>query len=150
MVRPFGTHVLAYRSHMFLDEYPQGFINLSKATKLKGVQFSCQLDPQWITTTLRTITRNHKDLRHVLLDVLRVPHISFIDPGGFNHAFGDTIYAEWLELDRLFVQLSLSHPIFLTVLYPTPLRGSAGACVEGLLPEATTRGVAHMIEGFLW
>jgi len=62
----------------------------------------------------------------------------------FVDALGTTLHGRWLDLDRLFVQLSESHSIRPKILYydTPPVEARWGeAWMEQLLPEATRIGI---------
>ena len=126
------------------------FVNLSRATKLKDVAFMCPRDPRWVAMTIRTITPNHTNLRQISLcygDRYLYPEST--NPAHFRVLVGETAYQEWLDFDRLLVQLCESHPIRLRVLYggsmSTSLKSMTRSCMESLFPEAAARGVADLI-----
>ena len=122
-------------------------INLVKATKLKDAAFMCRTDPRWILMTLQTITPNHK-LQQVSLGMTSGVSLGRTDPAGIRHAIGEAAYLEWLELDRLLVQLSESHSIHVKVFY-FGYPGAAGRGERGrmniLLPEVMARGIAGFV-----
>ena len=120
---------------------------------LKGVVFrigSPTVD--WITVALRTITPNHRDLRqitihaHFALDLTTVALPANV--ANFNEAKLH-IVGQWLELDRLLVQLCESHSIRLRVLYyapPTEKKREMNEYMGHLLPEVMGRGIVDMID----
>ena len=77
-----------------------------------------------------------------------MPYIDVADSADdIMHVVGETVYREWLELDRLLTQLSESHSICLEILYdmPSSLGGEiASSLMESLLPELTRRGLARL------
>jgi len=101
--------------------------------------------------TLRTVTPNHRNLQQILLDISKAAfHLGLnrVDPARIGDAIGETVYAEWLELDHLLAQLQESHSIRLKVLYDSPPWADgqgAGSYVEGLLPVLATRGAVDPI-----
>jgi hypothetical protein len=116
--------------------------------KLKDVTFTCWLFPAWILATLRTITRDHTELRRITL-ALRCSG-GLDNPEDFKLADGGTVYPEWLELDRLLAQLSESHSIRVKVVYNlhTDENGSKErGRMKILLPEVMKRGVVDLVEG---
>ena len=136
---------------------PFGSIDLSRALKLREVAFVCRMCPKWITMTLRTIKFSHRDhkLQQISLrtsGVLYVLHHQRPDPTTFRNAIGESSYRKWQELDGLLTHLQESHSTRLRVLYNVPswLAGQcARICMEKLLPETTTRGVAELVESRL-
>ena len=111
-------------------------IDLSKATELKQVALPCELHPQWIATTLQTITNDHKHLRRITLDNLDLDRF---DPA-------DSTPREWSELDRSLFQLWTSHSIQIEVTYDgTMPKDMVRMCLESLLPEFTRGGEVEPI-----
>ena len=130
-----------------------GPINLSKATKLKDITLmSCGLNPQWVVTTLQTITPSHKDLHQISLDpesILLHLYPDFPNSINLKQRIGDATFQGWSELDRTIVQLSESHSIRLKFQINYRILKSddeAKGMMEKLLPEVTARGVANMDE----
>jgi hypothetical protein len=129
---------------------PHFFINLSKATKLEDVAFTCPQSPQWVASTLRTITSDHRNFRQISLSYgnrhLNTYHIT---PHGFQTLMGDADYQGWLKLDRLVVELWESHSVRLRVLYGGPASSASMPgtkfCMESLFPETTVKGVVDPI-----
>ena len=114
---------------------------------------ACRQRPQWVTDTLRTITPNNVGNMHQISFwaslVLHALEPNRITPTHLRHAIGETVYQEWLELDHLLVRLRESHPFRLRVLYGVPSHvdgQSARRCMDSLLPEVATRGVADFAE----
>jgi hypothetical protein len=100
---------------------------------------------------LQTITPNHRNLRKIVLNMpytLLGPTFAGADPAGFRCRIGETVWAEWSELDRVLAQLRESHSIRLKVLYGVRswMDGQrARSCVASLLPETSTGGIARLI-----
>ena len=121
-------------------------IDLSKAKKLKNVTFlSKSQSVDWIAAALQTITPKHRDLRRISIHVLFDPALTTI---GANIAeiVGEQILGQWLDLDRLLVQLWESRSIRPTVITMT-LGGEqrdTRNCIGCLLPESTTRGIIDL------
>ena len=113
---------------------------------------SCGLNPQWVVTTLQTITPNHRDLHRISLDTqLVLLHLFPNFPNSINlrHRIGETAFQGWLELDRTLVRFSESHSIRLRLQVDYRILMSdneAKGMMERLLPEVTARGVANMDE----
>ena len=111
--------------------------------KLKDAMFRCNLDPGWITSTLRTITRDHRNLQLVKIDVSDV--LFDIDDDGANieDFLKRNVHERWLELDLLLAQLCESHSISLEVscdAYRMVDEDDAGSLLEYLLPEVMGKG----------
>jgi hypothetical protein len=116
-------------------------INLSKATRLTDVAFRFLLNPQWVTTTLRTVTPDHRGLRQISLDFSIGARFQYANPGGAEEA----VRTQWSELDHLLTQLWESHSIRPKVLYNIPPQ-RARIRVGALLPETMTRGIVDLVE----
>ena len=107
----------------------------------------CSYDTQWITATLRTIGHDHKNLQRVSImvpDVLYHSNTHRTNPADFICTLGETVYQEWLELDKLLAQLQESHSIRLEIQYDIPSwvdRKQARGFTDNLSPELTMRGL---------
>ena len=111
-------------------------IDLSKATELKEMALPCKSHPQWIVTTLQTITNDHKHFRQITLDNLDLDRF---DPA-------DSTPREWSELDRSLFRLWTSHSIQIEVTYDgTMPKDKVRMCLESLLPEFTRGGEVEPI-----
>ena len=105
---------------------------------------------------LRTITLNHRNLNRISVHLSRllydlIPDLS--DPTNPGRGIGGEIHAEWLEFDRLLVQLWESHSICPRVLYTVPPRVDgerARSIMENLLPETTTRAIVDLVGAGSW
>ncbi|KAF9780877.1 hypothetical protein BJ322DRAFT_287392 [Thelephora terrestris] len=99
-------------------------LDLSNAMKLKHLNFRWgRTHVRWITMTLQTV--QSKDLRRItvfLRNILFAP--------------AEETILEWHELDRLLVQLWISHSIRPRILY----KDVVGGIVSRLLPELTMKG----------
>ena len=97
----------------------EAWANLNKATKLKDMTFGLWRYPRWLLTTLSTVTRDHRELRQITLAM--ISFIAIGDPRcvSIRVLLGETVYQEWLELDRLLVQLCELHSIRLEVVDET-------------------------------
>jgi hypothetical protein len=149
-VWPFCTSVGIDNSPRFVGQLPH-LIDLSKATKLRDVTFVCGFDPRWIIWTLQTITVEHKDFKQVFISSPDTLHrLRTVQGPGFTLAtdvLGEEAYMEWLELDRLLVQLHEIRSIRLGVFaWVDDRTGRRGA--ECLLPEVVSRGISDL-EGFV-
>jgi hypothetical protein len=149
-----GTFIQCLRpqdnSVLPLGEPRLASIDLSKATKLKDVAFQSQgLGVTWITMALRTITPNHRHLQQISLYAPRLRSRHTEDPAYDWYGVGESLYEQWLELDRLLVQLLESHSIRLKV----SCRASSGkegevavSRMHNLFPEVTNRGIADFVK----
>jgi len=112
-------------------------LDLSKATKLKDVQFWCRgQNIQRITTALRTAV--FKSLQQI---TIRTDDTTLMIP------IREMIHQESQDLDRLLAQLWTSYSIRPKVTFETIKRRSAPRdLAQSLLPELTRRGVVDVIE----
>ena len=121
-------------------------LDISRARNLKKLEFRCgEPDVKWVIETLQTVAPEHENLQilvfishdsaihrnkltplHVLRN--RPYYTNFVD------ALGATLHERWLDLDRLFVQLSESHSIRPKILW-------GEKWMEQLLPEAMKVGI---------
>jgi hypothetical protein len=118
-------------------------IDLSKATKLRSVEFLCQLNPRWITVALRTIMHNHRAL-HLSIsvpDALDYPGYTLAKNVG--HSIGEAASLGWLELDRLLIQLYESHSIRPKILFREDEQNARGL-MGRLLPEVMAGGIVEL------
>ena len=127
---------------LLLDGSRSGSIDLSRATKLKDVVFRpTSRTVEWITTTLQTTTPKHRDLRHITIhmpDYLTLPSIL----ADIRGAVGAVGYGEWLDLDRLLVQLWESRSIHPRI---GSVKGQDVRDLVGyLLPEIAKRNTSSM------
>jgi hypothetical protein len=116
----------------------------------------CCLEPEWITSTLRSITRNHRNLQRVIIDAADAAIEAEIGDGDTTdpaEALGKTTLERWLELDDLLAQLRDSHSIRLEVLYGEPMamdESDARIWMSCLLPAvAIGKGGANLIGGVM-
>jgi hypothetical protein len=98
---------------------------------------------QWVITTLHTITPKHRDLRQITIDL---PDSSVVigASADLGKAIGEEDFGQWLDLDRLLVQLWESHSIRSRVVYVEWNNMING--IRYLLPEITRRGLIHLIK----
>lgn len=139
--------------NVFVDAPPVvSSIDLSNATKLKEVVVVAHLFPEWITASLQTITRNHRDLQKITIDI-SFP-LFILDP---EHNLDEMVWPinkeivcqGWLEFDHVLSELQESHTIQLKVRYDRPDRMDttrARNFARELLPEVTTIGRVHTFE----
>ena len=114
-------------------------INLRKATKLREVELTYWLGPQWILATLKTVTRNHGKLQWITLGTFSSGTIK--DDEKFRSTTGETKYQERLGLDLLMAQLRESQSIRLRVLPESGWRSRS----KMLLQELMTGGVVDLV-----
>ena len=98
--------------------------------------------------TLRTITHNHTMFKRIRISTF---YGSDHTPGGLDDIrdrIGESAYQEWLELDRLLVQLLESHSICLEIMYDEFVEGAERkkrSRMNILLPEVMRRGTAGLV-----
>ena len=115
-----------------MSEMP--LLDLSKATKLKDVQFWCERpNIQWITMALQSI--ESKNLQQIII------HCSSL----FRNLIGETAHQAWRDLDRLLVQFWTSRAIRPKLEYEAGGDDLKGL-VPSLLPELTRRQVVDLLE----
>lgn len=149
MVCPFGICVYADNLLLLLVQSRSTSVDLSEVRKLKEVAFlSGGSSPQWIIKALQTITLNHRNLQRVSLCTPYLPHNphSTIDCPNIKHAYGETTYRQWSELDNLLTQLWESHSIRPGVMYHERQDGTGRCCARSFLPEATRRGIVDLVK----
>ena len=149
VVRTSGTCVRTGNSLLSLTVSRSSSINLSKATRLKDVYFRVGLRSfkvGLITTALRTITPEHRDLRQISIYVHTTPPNSV--GADIRQIVGGRIFGQWLDLDRLLVQTWESFSVRPRVLYAMPKKGGRDMryCFGCLLPEVTKRGMIGSVE----
>ena len=112
-------------------------IDLSKATKLKDMEFRGRdsTSIRWITVALQTV--KSKNLRQITIhSPLTIP-----DPAG------EVARREWQDLDHLLVQFWTSNSIRSQVMYePEEGRKDITDHASSLLPELTRRGLVDLVE----
>jgi hypothetical protein len=134
-------HLRPHRySFLYLGVAGPTSIDLSKATQLKDVAFQpATWNVQWVIAALQTITLRHRNLRHITIKVsyylTLVRYFKNIRQG-----IGEANCGQWLDLDRLLVQLWESHSVRPNVVCDTANR-AMNNCVKSLLPEGTKRGI---------
>jgi hypothetical protein len=153
MVRPFGMYFRTNDLFLFVDKLLIDSIDLSTATGLKDLTFRWRRKPQWVAMTLRTITRNHRNLQQISLNASWECYLGSMenkyDPAGVRNVIGETLYRAWLELDEVLVHLWELHSTRLEVVYIT----DSGMCsrkarrwMESLLSGAVARGIVRLVE----
>jgi hypothetical protein len=141
MVRPVGTFVRTDSSLLTPDEWSSASIDLSKATKLKDVEFrSSSWSVESIVVALQTITPEHRYLQQIL--VLATRH-SAMTGASVRQAIGEEDLAQLLDLDRLLVQFWESHSVRLKVVCVTLEQGRDH--IDHLLPEVSGRGIVDFV-----
>ena len=142
-----GTCAHAGDLPLIIDLPKSAQVDLSKATKLKDVEFKLWLRPTLLLTTLRTVTRDHRELERITLRVISSKGLR--EGEDVRYAVGESTYQGWLELDRLLAQLNESHSFRLKVLrykFHTDSDGSGERRRMGiLLPEVTARGIVDLV-----
>lgn len=130
-------------------------LDLSRATKLKGIVFRCEtLDGGWITMALETISSKHRDLEQISIHIPCV--LGAVTDENFAVVERAMEEAEpgmrWSDLDRFLVQFLESHSIHMTIVYPRPEEKCGMREMEEwarcLLPELTGRGIVDVVEQF--
>ena len=139
-VFPLTTRVDADGLLPFTDQ-PPDLIDLSKATKLRGVVFECATNPRWVTMALRTIGPNHQSFRQLLV---RAPGtFDTSDLASIKREIGEVGHQGWLELDRFLTQLHEVRSIRPKVFFRVDEQ-RARSCAKLLLPEVTTGGIVDL------
>jgi len=128
------------------DDLP--LLNLSAATKLRDAFFRpTSLDVQWITMALQTITPEHRDLSQVSIYVSDdVASVGANDD--VKKTIGEAIFGQWLDLDRLLVQLCESCSVRPKVIREAVVEGGPSTMRDRIgssLPETTKRGVIDLV-----
>ena len=121
-------------------------INLSKATKLKHVELTFGLRPRLLIKTLRTVTRDHTELKQISLAVISAKGL--YNREDVRSGVGEVAYQLWLELDCLLAQLNESHSVRLEIQCNTrvdPDGSRERIRMEVLLPEAMARGMVDLV-----
>ena len=136
-------------SPAFLDQSRSTSIDLSNATRLKGVAF--EVDPpdvDWIAMELQSITPKHQDLQQISIHLpgRMIPSSADTDT---RERMGETIYGQWLDIDRILVQFWELRSIRPRVvcLIATGAEPAVGHFVGSILPEATRSGIIDLLVG---
>jgi hypothetical protein len=134
---------------MFLARPRSALTDLSEATKLKDVVFRpTSQSVKWITMTLKT-TPKLRDLREISI---YMPHYMTTVCAGaeVTGVIGEASYGEWLDLDRLLVQLWETSSIRPKFVCPPQIgmEWDTNYCVGYwcLLPEITKKGIIDLVE----
>ena len=151
---PPGTFALVlfcgYNPPWFVGDYTPASIDLSKTTKLKDVIFRPgSLNIKWVIMALQTIAPKSRDLPQISI---HVPYTSALTVTGPNvrRSVGERDFEQWLELDRLLVQLWESrsaHPkILCTVWKGEKEKEDLRDYIKHLLPEITKKVIIDLAE----
>ena len=141
-MRPFSVCVPT--DNLLLFPVGSAVLDLSKATKLQDMTFrSTSLNVGWITAAVQTTVPEHRELRKILI---RVPYsLTCFDVDIMKES---AVYREWLDLDRLLVQLWESNstpPRVICTTWKWEPEGRIGFA-DCLLPELTRRGIVDLGE----
>lgn len=111
------------------------FLDLSKASKLKDLAFTCRSSNiHWVIAGLRTV--ESKNLQHITI------HLK--TPPGIRNSLDQR---DWQDLDQLLVQSWTSHSIRPQLVYSPNSRGEETRNhTPSLLPEMTKRGLLNLVE----
>jgi hypothetical protein len=143
-VRSFCICIRADSLPLSLGELESAFIDLSKATKLKDVVLRPESKTvEWVTVALKTVTPAHRDLRQISIHIpyyLTLPRVYT----NLRQGIGKASSEEWLDLDRLLVQLWESRSIRPKFVCMT--KGTLGVSIGYYLPEITRRGIGDLGE----
>jgi len=135
-------------THRSRDDRSLTIIDLSKATKLRGVVFTpVSLSIEWVTLALQTITPQHRDIRQI---IIHMPYTrAFVSVGvDVKQTIGEAICGRWLELDHLLVKLWESHSIRTAIRYVAQKKekNEMYESIGCLLPEMAERGMIELVE----
>ena len=150
-VRLFGICTCTNNPLLFLVRPGSASIDLSKATKIRGVVFRPEsLSTEWIIATLQTITPKHRDFRHISIHLPSYSTTLFDAGTDVRKIAGEVVYGQWLDLDRLLVQFWESRSVRPTVIAMALKGGKQYMCrknwVGCLLPEVTGREAVDLVE----
>jgi len=144
VVRPSGICIHTDNLLPFLAESGQGSVDLSKATKLKDVAFRIDSsDVEWATMALRTVTPKHRDLRQISISAYYLPIIAMLGYHTIMREIEERTRGQWLELDRLLVQLWESYSTPPKILFVDKI---ARDLIGRLLPETTEGGTVNLFD----
>jgi hypothetical protein len=106
-------------------------------------------DVEWIIVALQTITPEHQDLRQITISVYDNLIPSDADNIGADaeQTVGEANFRQWLNLDRLLVQIWESRSIRPKVIF-TEQEGMSVMrdCMGCLLPEITKKGIIDLVD----
>lgn len=119
-------------------------VDSSGATKLQEVDFRPSGDHvERVTSVLKTITPEHTNLQQISIAVrfyLPLAHVYLY--------FEEGVYAQWVDLDRVLVQLWYSHSVLTKFTYiarRSDVRGVVQKFIGNLLPEITREGAIGLV-----
>ncbi|KAF9644816.1 hypothetical protein BDM02DRAFT_843045 [Thelephora ganbajun] len=126
------------------DHISLGPIDLSKAPKLRDVILRPRfLNVAWIAMALQTVSTKHRDLRRISIAV-------YYDLLALSDAnVGQAIRVQWVNLDRILVQLWESygiHPKIVCSVVGEEKEDAIREYIRGLLPETTGRGIIERVD----
>jgi len=127
-------------------------LDFSNALKLNEVVFRVGiLSAVWMTLALKTITPAHRDFHDITIHVSGyLPSIA--NPTNLRETLGESFYGQWVDLDRLLVQLWESRGIRPKVGCNVPKKGKVsmfeytGYLLPEILPEITKRGIVELVD----
>ena len=94
---------------------------------------------------LQTITSEHKDLQQI--SICLSYDITLDGPDvNIREKIGETVYKQWLDLDRLLIRFWESHSIRPEISYPYGSRDGPKEVLDCLLPEIMKREIADLVE----
>jgi hypothetical protein len=93
---------------------------------------------------LKTLTSEHRDLQQISL-ISRFHNIYTDHRLDTRHAVGEAAYGQWMNLDRILVQLWESRSIRTRVCS----RGGDEEPIKSLLPETTKRGALELADNLV-
>jgi len=117
LVRLFGAHLRTGNLFLISVGWRPDSIDLSKAMKLKELVFLVESrGADWITMALRTIVPEHRTFQRI---TIYLPYDLGLTGSGANvrRIAGELVFGQWLELDRLLVQLWESRSIRPRIIY---------------------------------
>ena len=127
----------------------EGSVDFSEVIGLEEVVFrSEEVEDIWAATALKTITSKHTDFRKVSIHV--TPIKAFPVGESVRETIGEEIYEQWMDLDRVLVQLWETNSIHTQVFYSIDEEEKdAREHICSLLPEMTKRGIVEMTDDSL-
>jgi len=124
-----------------------GSVDFFKTTRLKEVVFRLggTLDVQ-TTIALETLTSEHRDLQRVSIHIpIKAPSID--DPVNMRQVIRGAVDKQWMDLDRVLIQLWETNAIPTQVIYTTEEGKKEGReYIGALLPEMTKRGILEVVD----
>ena len=118
-------------------------LDFSNTPRLKEVVFRVKTrSAVWMTLALETITPDHRDFHQI---TIHVPEYgpSIANPTNLRKTFGESFYNQWMDLDRLLVQLWESRGIRPKIVCQVEENERGAACeyIGCLFPEIMERGL---------